>query len=91
MASEMLHVTGSGHNALGLSVSGRGHAAGFFHSGSNAGFDCLLIGFPETGRGAVIMTNANGSFALINELVDSLRAEYNWPGGEGGPSSRLYW
>ena len=38
--------------------------------------------FPETGQGAVIMTNAQGGMALANELMHALAAEYKWPHAE---------
>jgi hypothetical protein len=49
-------------------------------SGSNAVFECFLIGFPETGQGTVLMTNANDGLNLIKKLVENLRMEYDWPG-----------
>jgi CubicO group peptidase (beta-lactamase class C family) len=65
---------------LGLALRGADKSAAFLHGGSNAGFRCQLVGFAETGQGAVLMTNASGGQALIDELLKSLRAEYGWPG-----------
>ena len=68
-----------GPAGLGLFLDGTGKSASFSHGGVNEGFECYLIGFPEKGQGAVLMTNAGGGQALINELLESLRAENGWP------------
>jgi CubicO group peptidase (beta-lactamase class C family) len=79
LAREMLTRQGMGSYGLGLIVRGEGRALSFIHDGVNAGFESRLVGFPETGQGAVIMTNANGSKLLIEAVIDLLRAEYRWP------------
>jgi CubicO group peptidase (beta-lactamase class C family) len=79
LAREMPTRQGAGTYGLGLIVRGTGTAISFTHDGVNAGFESRLIGFPETGQGAVVMTNGNGSRPLIEELTDLLRAEYRWP------------
>jgi CubicO group peptidase (beta-lactamase class C family) len=79
LAREMLTPQGGGSYGLGLIVRGTGPALSFTHDGVNAGFESRLIGFPETGQGAVVMVNGNGSRPLIGELMDLLRAEYRWP------------
>ncbi len=79
LACEMLTRQGAGSYGLGLIVRGTGRAMSFSHDGVNAGFESRLVGFPATGQGAVIMTNANGSKPLIEALMDLLRAEYRWP------------
>jgi CubicO group peptidase (beta-lactamase class C family) len=78
LAREMLRPQ-IGDAGLGVFLGGKGHSATFGHNGSNAGFECCFIGFVETGQGAVLMTNAQGGQALIDELMQSLRAEYAWP------------
>jgi hypothetical protein len=79
LASEML-IRQIGDAGLGLFLTGSGNGTGFNHSGAIAGFECFLIGFPETGQGAVLMTNASGGLNLIQKLVENLRMEYDWPG-----------
>jgi CubicO group peptidase (beta-lactamase class C family) len=79
MAAEMLRKQ-SGEFGLGVVVSGSGSSAYFEHDGAFAGFRCRVIGFVETGQGAVFLTNGDRGLALINELVESLRADYGWPG-----------
>jgi CubicO group peptidase (beta-lactamase class C family) len=79
LAREMLTPQGTGTYGLGLIVRGTGEALSFMHNGVNAGFESRLVGFPVTGQGAVVMTNANGSMPLIEELLALLGAEYQWP------------
>jgi CubicO group peptidase (beta-lactamase class C family) len=79
LAREMLKPQ-IGDMGLGVVLVGNGKSSAFLHSGSNAGFECQFIGFPETGQGVVLMTNAQGGQALIDELIRALRAEYGWPG-----------
>ena len=65
---------------LGVFLSGKSPSAWFSHNGANAGFECAFTGSVEAGQGAVIMTNAGGGSALVEELFRNLRAEYNWHG-----------
>jgi CubicO group peptidase (beta-lactamase class C family) len=78
LAGEMLRPQ-IGGMGLGVILGGQGKSASFAHNGSNAGFECSFIGFAETGQGAVLMTNAQGGQALIDDLIESLRAENGWP------------
>jgi CubicO group peptidase (beta-lactamase class C family) len=48
--------------------------------GSNwPGTFCAVIAHPESGHGAVIMTNAESGGLLAMEVLASLALEYNWP------------
>jgi CubicO group peptidase (beta-lactamase class C family) len=49
------------------------------HGGSIWGFRALLVMFPAIGKGAVVMANADRADALIDELIMSIAAEYQWP------------
>lgn len=71
--------TGGGGMGLGLFVAGNGEAKRFFHSGVNEGYRIYLVGFFETGQGAVLMTNGEGGMPLIQELLRAIAAEYCWP------------
>jgi CubicO group peptidase (beta-lactamase class C family) len=64
---------------LGVFVAGTGSELRFEHSGSNAGYRCFMVHFPHLGRGAVIMTNGDGGYLLIMEIVRAIAAEYDWP------------
>jgi CubicO group peptidase (beta-lactamase class C family) len=65
---------------LGIFLSGKDRSLSFSHNGANAGYRCQFIGFPATGQGAVLMTNSDNGMGVINEFLDNLRTEYQWPG-----------
>lgn len=89
MAREMLtmqaRIEGLGREdlmGLGVMLQQRGGVLYFSHGGSNEGFRCHFVACPETGQGVAVMTNSdNGSF-LIPEIIQSVAAEYGWPGFE---------
>jgi hypothetical protein len=64
---------------LGLELHGAGKGLLFAHGGVNEGFEGWLIALAETGQGVVIMTNADHSTELIDEIVKHIRKEYAWP------------
>jgi CubicO group peptidase (beta-lactamase class C family) len=64
---------------LGPSLGGSGRGFHFGHGGSNEGFRCELIMFPEVGKGAAIMTNADDGSVVVDEIFMALAAEYGWP------------
>lgn len=77
MTNKMLTVQ-HGEAGLGLFLGRKGQDFSFSHGGSNNGFRCYLIAYPEKGQGAAIMTNGdNGSF-LFSEILRSIAAEYGW-------------
>jgi len=65
---------------LGISVEGEGTALRASHGGGMPGFICLMVFYPETGQGAVVMTNSDGGRWLQQELIAAIAAEYGWPG-----------
>jgi CubicO group peptidase (beta-lactamase class C family) len=74
MTHEMLtpHPTTYG---LGPLISGTGKTLKFFHSGRNAGFDAFLMAHVETGKGAVIMMNANAGPKALNSILKAIFPE----------------
>jgi CubicO group peptidase (beta-lactamase class C family) len=73
-------VTPAGNHAgLGLVLDGEGAAFHFSHAGSNPGQKAYVIGFPQTGQGAVIMANGDAAPALIQEIIRALATAYGWP------------
>jgi len=51
----------------------------FLHPGSNMpGMTCWFSGQPETGKGAVIMTNGAMGEVLALEILPAIVMEYNW-------------
>lgn len=78
LAREMTTAVKPGYG-LGLNLSGAGLAVSFGHGGSNEGFKCDMRLFPETGRGAVIMTNGDRGGFLAAEVLRAIAREYGWP------------
>ena len=54
----------------GLETSSEGRA--FWHWGDNPGFKSFAIGLPDTGAGAVVMTNADGGRPLCAWVIERL-------------------
>lgn len=70
-----------GRWGLGIAVQGEGRARHFTHTGWNrGGYRAMIIGFLETGQGAVIMTNGESrGTELISEIVRAIAQVYDWP------------
>ncbi len=67
-------------DGLGAFIYGKGQNFLFLHPGSNyPGATCWLIGSPESGKGAVIMTNGAIGDLLSMEIITAIRKEYSWP------------
>jgi CubicO group peptidase (beta-lactamase class C family) len=65
---------------LGVDLAGEGQGFRFMHTGGTWGSTCLLWAHPETGQGAVVMTNsASGQGAIRFEILISIAAAYGWP------------
>jgi len=77
MAQEMLTVQYESMG-LGLPLWHEGKDFRFMHGGSNAGFKCILVAYPERGQGAAIMTNGDQGSNLYQEILRSLSDEYGW-------------
>ena len=63
----------------GVFLAGAGKSRVFFHSGSHAGYSCYYVGRLEGGQGVVVMTNGDGAFDLIGEIVQTVADAYGWP------------
>lgn len=66
------------NDGLGLFLNGQGQTLRFSHGGSNAGFQCLLVAYAQTGQGAAIMTNSDRGADLIPEIMLAIAHEYAW-------------
>lgn len=65
---------------LGVFLHGKGQHFSFLHPGDNyPGASCWLVGFPGSGKGAVIMTNGAKGNLLAMEILAAIANEYNWP------------
>jgi CubicO group peptidase (beta-lactamase class C family) len=67
------------NSGLGLFVDGVDRKPRFSHSGSNVGFKSYLVGYFDSGQGAVVMTNSENGAPLMLEILRSIAAEYGWP------------
>jgi CubicO group peptidase (beta-lactamase class C family) len=76
---EMLRPTGSLNYGLGGVVSGSGRGLVFMKRGHNLGFNNTMLIFPETGQGAVVMTNSENAYGMLQPLINRFAADYNWP------------
>jgi CubicO group peptidase (beta-lactamase class C family) len=65
---------------LGFFLAGpNGASRRFIHSGRNVGFDAMLVGYKNGRQGAVVMINRNNNERFIDEVLESVAREYNWP------------
>ncbi len=64
----------------GAAVSNEPTNPWFYASGASPpGYRIGVVGFPEQGKGAVIMTNAVLGDKLYSEILVSIATEYDWP------------
>jgi CubicO group peptidase (beta-lactamase class C family) len=69
---------------LGLDLAGEGRSRRFFHTGGTWGSTAILWMYPETGQGAVVMTNSASNQGLLRfEILLAISAEYGWPLTDG--------
>ncbi|WP_186647139.1 serine hydrolase domain-containing protein [Fluviispira vulneris] len=47
--------------------------------GQNAGYQGWFIAYPETGQGAVVITNSDNGRELAQDIIYSLAKKYAWP------------
>jgi CubicO group peptidase (beta-lactamase class C family) len=77
MARQML--TQQKDNAgLGLFLQGTGEKLVFMHNGRDEGFDAEMVAFANTGKGAVVMINANDDSGVSKEIIEAIGKEYHW-------------
>jgi len=78
LASDMLTAQ-IAERGLGPIVQGEGRARSFSHGGTNEGFQAMMIAYPETCQGAVVMANGDNGRPLINEVLRAVADRYRWP------------
>lgn len=64
--------------SYGLGMQLESEGAFFYHSGANDGYRALILGYPHTGDGAVILTNADSGAELRQEIARAIATEYGW-------------
>lgn len=68
---------------LGVLLMGTDENFAFIHNGYNSpGSVCIIIGFPEVGKGAVIAVNSANGEQLYLEVIATLANELDWPNGQ---------
>jgi CubicO group peptidase (beta-lactamase class C family) len=65
--------------ALGFERSGKGSELAILHTGGTWGSTAIVWAYPETGQGAVIMTNSATGSRLRFEILLGIALEYGWP------------
>ncbi|WP_051555185.1 serine hydrolase domain-containing protein [Legionella fairfieldensis] len=79
LAQEMLKRQNNTNYGLGVVINGQGKTLSFRKAGHNLGYHSELILFPNTGDGAIIMTNSENGEAIINYMMNLLAQTFNWP------------
>lgn len=79
MARQMFAVHGYAsetymNQGLGVFVDG----PRFMHGGDDAGFLAILVGY-SSGKGVVVMCNADGALGLLDDIGRAVAQEYQWP------------
>jgi len=65
---------------LGVQLGGTERSFRLVHTGGTWGSTCVLWVYPETGQGAVVMTNSAGNQGILRfEILVSIANEYGWP------------
>lgn len=77
--SKLMLTRGLGEYGLGFFVEDLGKLTSFSHSGGSEGFRAQLYGYTRAGQGVVVMTNSQNGGTLIEEILCSIAAEYEWP------------
>ncbi len=78
MIGEMLTLTDD-RWALGIVLAGAPAAQRFLHQGGNEGFQCLMVAY-KNGGGAVVMSNSDAAYPLVQEVMRAIAVEYQWQG-----------
>lgn len=79
MARQALKQQSATQYGLGFAISGSGKQLQFMKLGQNVGYQSWLIGYPETGQGAVVMTNSDNGRELAQKIIFALAEAYQWP------------
>ena len=78
MTVEMATPVGVGPFGLGVQIAKQGEGWYLSHSGSNWGFQCLLIVHKLKGYGFAAMTNSDSGGRLLAEVQQRVAAAYQW-------------
>jgi CubicO group peptidase (beta-lactamase class C family) len=79
MAKKMLTRQKNSVFGLGVIVNGKGRNLNFGKGGRTLGYTSLMIGFPNTGQGAILMINSNSNLPFIQKVMKAIGRIYKWP------------
>jgi CubicO group peptidase (beta-lactamase class C family) len=65
-------------HGLGVYLEGAEKTLRFYHGGRNKGFDAFLMAFAYTGKGLVILINANDDSGIFNDIAKIVAKEFQW-------------
>ena len=63
---------------LGIGVDSTEHGLVVSHSGGNEGYASLVVAYPATGDGVVVLTNGTGGTYLRQEIAGAVTRAYGW-------------
>lgn len=72
-----------GQPAMTFIIAGEGEHFVFQHGGGNMGYRSFLLMYPETGNGAVFMTNSDAGYSVGLEMMRAASFVYHWPDFKG--------
>lgn len=84
-ARAMIDARGDGDFALGWRVLGQGAKRRIAHGGSNEGFQCETTCYLDSGKGAVVLTNALSGAQFYWEVLNTAAEVGQWPGFMAAP------
>jgi CubicO group peptidase (beta-lactamase class C family) len=64
---------------IGFFLNSQGDSARFGHGGWDEGFVTDFVAYKHLGKGAVVMVNSNEGYNLLNEIMQAIAIEYQWP------------
>ncbi|MFC1541031.1 serine hydrolase domain-containing protein [Candidatus Latescibacterota bacterium] len=63
---------------MGFMIAGEGENISFSHSGSNEGFNSVIMAYKDFKKGAVVLFNSNQGRLIGDEILKSIAKEYDW-------------
>ena len=79
MAQQALSQQKNTKYGLGFVVEGAGKKMHFMKLGQNAGYQGWMVGYPISGKGAIVMTNSDNGQELAQDLIYAIAKAYQWP------------
>ncbi len=75
MTQVYIQVSPDNHWGLGLGLGRGSQGEYFFHTGDNPGFKALILGFPDTGSGLVVLANGDRGAVVAEGIARQLFGE----------------